>query len=168
MTILAYVEVRPILFLAGLSFFILLAFLVCRLTRATVSKGKVVVISSLLFTGLFVFFLTGYGPFINQKETRNYRMSWEIQPPRSDKVTQPEVVLSFVDFPGNYIRHYSDELARHLRAGVKEEVNVVFRVTSDYGKVRGYHAVEIAGLMGWRSEGSSGGTWGDPEKSPWY
>ena len=167
MVILAYIEIRPFLFLGGLPVFVLLAILVCRLARAKVSKGKAAVISSLVFTGLFIFFLSGYGPFVDQQEIREYRMTWEIKPPPSGKASQSEVVLSYVDFPGNSISQYSDDLAQHLRGIGKEQVAVVFEVTSDYGKVRGYNAVEIAGLKTWRSEGSGGGSNGDPKNSPW-
>jgi hypothetical protein len=111
MTFLAYVDVRPFLFLAGLPIFILLTILGCRLARAKVSKGKVALISSLLFTGLFAFFLTGFGPFVDQPEMREYMMTWEAKPPPSDGMGESEVVLSFVDYPDHYIGEYSDESA---------------------------------------------------------
>jgi predicted PurR-regulated permease PerM len=167
MTFLAYIDVRPFLFLAGLPIFILLTLLVCWLVRAKVNKGKAALISSLVFSGLFAFFLTGFGPFVNQTEIREYVMTWEIKPPPSDGTKGSEVVLSFVDFPGHYIGQYSDELAEHLRANGKEQVKVVFDVTSDYGRVRGLSETEIAGLTSWHSNGGYAGTRGTPSKSPW-
>lgn len=167
MTALAYIDVRPFLFLAGLPLFILLPLLVCRMARAKAKKVKVALIASLVFTGLFAIFLTGFGPFVDQKETREYSMTWEVKPASSDEMKEPEVILSFVDFPGHFIGEHSHELAGHLRAKGEAEVKVGFEVTSDYGKVRGFHATEIAGLKSWRSEWGHAGAIGSPDKSPW-
>ncbi len=171
MTILAYIDIRPFLFLGGLPVFILLVILVCRLAGVKLRRTWVGVIASLVFTGLFTIFLTGFGPFVSQKESREYRMTWDIQrPPSGSKITQSKVTLTFVDFPTHSIYLYSDELAQHLRTGGPKEVTVVFDVTSDYGKVRGYSEREIAGLKGWQidPEGQGGaGAVGDSEHSPW-
>ena len=167
MTILSYIDVRPFVFLAGLPVFILLAIWGCRLAKARVSKWRTALISSLIFTGLFTLFLTGVGPFVNQTAIREHRMTWEIKPPPPDGTKGAEVVLSFVEFPGHFIGHYSDELAEHLRAGGEKEVTVVFEVTSDYGKVRGYNETEIAGLKNWRSDWGYGRVQGTPTRSPW-
>jgi hypothetical protein len=94
-------------------------------------------------------------------------MTWEIKPPPSDGMKEPEVVLSFVDFPDHYIGEFSDELAEHLRANGKEQVKVVFEIKSDYGKVRGFSETEIAGLKSWCSEGGYAGSRGAPSESPW-
>ena len=169
-TFLAYIDARPFLFVAGLPLFILLAILVCRLTRVKLHKIWVAAISSIVFTGLFLFFLTGYGPYVYQTEMREYRMTWEIQqPPSNSRISQSSVILSFADFPGHFINHYSDELAQHLEATGKDEVTVEFEVTLHYGKVAAYSAVEAEGLNGWQfdPEGTSGGgVKGEPENRP--
>ncbi len=167
MTVLAYIDVRPFLFLAGLPIFILFTILGCRLLRSTVSKGKAAFISSLVFAGRFGFFLTGFGPFVDQISTREYLMTWEIKPPPTHGTQESEVILSFVDFPNHYIGRYSDELAEHLRATGKEQVKAVFEVVTDYGKVRGFSETEIAGLKSWRSDGGFAGSRGEPSESPW-
>ena len=110
--------------------------------------------------GFFTFLLTGVGPFIDQKETREYMMTWEIKPGPTNGMKQSEIVLSFVDFPGHCIGEYSNELAAYLREKGEQPVKVVFEVTSDYGKVRGFHETEIAGLHQWESEwGYAGSSW---------
>ena len=172
MIILSYIDVRPYLFLAGLPIFVLLVILVCRLAGVKLRKIWVGGIASLIFTGLFVFLLTGFGPFVAQEEIREYRMTWAIQPPPTgSKITQSKVVLTFVEFPAHFIYHYSDDLAQHLRTGGKEEVEVTFEVTSDYGKVRGFSEVEIAGLKGWKHDpegfGGGGVTGNGSAPSPW-
>lgn len=167
MTFLAYIDVRPLLFLVGLPLFIVVTIAVCKLIGARVNRGKAALISSIVFAGLFALFLTGYGPFIDQKETREFLMTWEIKPPPSDDVSEPEVVFTFVEFPDHYFAEYSDELAAHLRSIGQAKVKVVFEVTSDYGRVRGYSQKEVAGLKSWRTAGGYGGLRGDPRQSPW-
>lgn len=167
MTLLAYVDVRPLLFLVGLPLFIGFILLVCRLAKARLHKGMVALFSAVIFTALFTLLLTGAGPFIDQKQTREYLMSWEIKPTPSNGMKEAEVIFSFVDFPGHFIGKYSDELATHLREKDEPIVKVLFEVTSDYGKARGFHEIEIAGLRHWRSEWGYAGTSGSPGKSPW-
>lgn len=166
-TVLAYIDVRPLLFLAGLPIFILFTVLGCRVMRSTVGKGKAVFIAVVVFTGLFCFFLTGFGPFVDQITTREYMMTWEIKPPTTHGTQESEVILSFVDFPNHYIGQYSDQLAEHLRAEGKQQVKVVFEVVTDFGKVRGFSETEIAGLKSWRSDGGFAGSRGEPSESPW-
>ena len=167
MTLLGYIDIRPYLFVGGLPLFIGLALLICWLLKAQFKKAKVALIAALIFTGAFTFFLTGFGPYIGQKEIREYEMNWEIKiSPKSGR-KQSEVVLSYVDYPGHYIGEFSNELATHLLDNDKQPVTVVFEVTSDYGKVRGFHETEIAGLLDWESEWGYSGSSGSPEKSPW-
>lgn len=169
MIFLGYIDARPFLFIGGLPFFIGLALLICRLAKTKFKRAHVVLLSSLLFTGLFTLLLTGIGPFMDQEETREYMMTWEIKPSASNGTKQSEVVLSFVDFPGHYIGQYSNELAAHLRDKGEQPVKVAFEVTSDYGKVRGYRETEIAGLREWGGAKNKGygGSRGSPRRSPW-
>jgi len=167
MTLLAYIDVRPLLFVGGLSLFIGLSLLISGLRKTKFKLANVVVISALLFTGLFTFLLTGAGPFINQKETREYMMTWKIKASPTNGMKQSEIVLSFVDFPGHYIGEYSNELAAYLHDKGEQPVKVVFEVTSDYGNVRGFHETEIAGLHEWESESGYAGSSGSPARSPW-
>ncbi len=167
MTLFAYIDVRPFLFVGGLPLFIGLSLLVCWLAKTRFKKWNVALLSALIFTALFTLFLTGVGPFVDQKETREYMMTWEIKSTPSNGMKESEVVLSFVDFPSHYIGEYSDEMAAYLRKKGDRKVKVVFEVTSDYGKVRGFHETEIAGLTGWKSEWGYAGVSGSPSKSPW-
>lgn len=170
MTSLAYIDIRPLLFIGGLPFFIGLVSLTLRLAKIDFGRAKVALVSALLFTGLFTVFLTGVGPFIDQRTTREYQMTWAIKPsPLSapSGAKQSEVILSFADFPGHDIGEYSDELAAHLRDQATQPVTVIFEVISDYGKVRGFHATEIAGLREWASEAGYARTSGSPRRSPW-
>jgi hypothetical protein len=163
--ILAYIDLRPFLFVIGLPVVILLALLGCWIAKARIAKWRVALFTTATFAGLFGFFL--YGPFIGQTETREHIMTWAIEPTPSNRINETKVILSFVEFPDYFIGGYSDEIAAHLKKNGENKVNVIFEITSDYGKVRGYSATEIAGLKSWRWINGLGGSSGSPEKSPW-
>ncbi len=160
-------DIRPFLFVIGLPLFIALSLLVAWATRRKFKARQVALFATLLFTGLFTFFLTGFGPLVDRKETREYPMTWQINAIPSTARKEAEVVLSFVDFPGYEIGEFSNELAAYLRQRGEQPVKVVFEVTIDYRKVRGFHAIEVAGLRSWRSEWGYAGMNGVPTKSPW-
>ena len=128
-------DIRPLIFVAGLPLFIALSLLVSWATKRKFTARNVVLFSSLLFTGLFTLLLSGFGPFVDRKEIREYRMTWRIKANPSEGRKEDEVVLSFVDFPGHEVGEYSNELAAYLRQRGEQPVNVVFEVTTDYRKV---------------------------------
>ena len=165
--ILAYVDVRPILFILGVLVLLLVVYIFCRIKK---KKGKFRKIFGLIFcvyVGLFTFFLTEIGPFVGQRDTREFIMTWKLGEEEYSSFDQPHVVLEFKDFPGNEIGHYSQKLFDHLNAQGTNEIEVIFSTVSDYGSVRGYSAESIAGLREWSSEFSYGGTSGSPTSSPW-
>ena len=157
--------VRPFLFVIGLPLVFLFTILGCWIAKARIEKWKVALFASAGFVALFGFFL--YGPFIGQIEKREYMMTWIIKPTSSNGMKESEIFLSFVDYPSYFIGGYSDEMADHLEKNGGEKVKVVFEVTLDYGKVRGYHEIEIAGLKNWQWIDGYGGSSGSPKQSPW-
>ena len=164
--ILAWVDVRPFLFVLGIPVIILLTFLGCALVKSKVRRFKVSIITLILYVILFGFFF--YGPFIGQTRTREYMMSWEIKSPHERAETKgPEVIFYFMEFPEHYIGYHSSDLADHIKKNGTEEVKVLIEITSDYGKVRGYSVLEIAGAKSWSKELSYGGNSGSPQRSPW-
>ena len=72
-----------------------------------------------------------------------------------------------MEFPEYYIGYHSSDLADHIKKNGKEEVKALIEITSDYGKVRGYSVLEIAGAKSWSKELSYGGSSGSPQRSPW-
>ena len=167
MLTLAYIDVRPFLFVGGLPLFIGIVLFAVWLLGLKWKKGKVSLISSLVFTGLFTLLLTGFGPFVDQKEIKEFEMTWAVASTPSNGMKEAEVILKFVDFPQYSVGSYSDELAALLREEGKEKVRAKFRVSSNYGKVRGYNLEEVDGLRGWKSEWGYGSVSGSPESSPW-
>ena len=77
----------------------------------------------------------------------------------TNRLNKPEKLFILGFFP--------NELAAYLSDKGEQPVKVVFEVTSDYGKVRGFLETEIAGLHEWESEWRYSGSSGSPRKSPW-
>ena len=165
--ILAYVDVRPILFILGVLVLLLGFYIFCRIKKKKDKFRKIFGLSFCVYAGLFTFFLTEIGPFVGQRDTREFIMTWKLGEEEYSSFDQPHVVLEFKDFPGNKIGHYSQKLFDHLNAQGTNEIEVIFSTVSDYGSVRGYSAESIAGLREWSSEFSYGGTSGSPTSSPW-
>ena len=110
--ILAYIAIRPFLIVIGIPVVILIAILVCWITKARIAKWRVTLFATFSFAVLFGFFL--YGPFIGKTETREHIMTWAIEPTPSNRINEAKVILSFVEFPDYFIGGYSDEIAAHL------------------------------------------------------
>ena len=165
--ILAYVDIRPILFILGVLVLLLVVYIFCRIKKKKDKFGKIFGLSFCVYVGLFTFFLTEIGPFVGQRDTREFIMTWKLVEEENSYYDQPHVVLEFKDFPGNIIGHYSKELFNHLEAQGTDQIKVIFSTVSDYGNVRGYSAESIAGLREWSREWSYGGTFGSPTSSPW-
>ena len=165
--ILGYVDVRPILFILGVLVLLLGVYIFCRIKKKKDKFRKIFGLSFCAYVGLFTFFLTEISPFIGQRDTREFIMTWKLVEEENSNYDQPHVRLEYQDFPGHRIGHYSQELLDHLEAQGTNEIEVIFSTVSDYGSVRGYSAESIAGLREWSSEFSYGGTSGSPTSSPW-
>ena len=165
--ILAYVDVRPYLFILGVFLLLVGSFIYCRVKKKKGKFGKIFGLSFFIYVVLFTFFLTETGPFIGQRDTREFIMTWKLVEEKNTNYKQPHVRLEYKDFPGHRIGHYSQELLDHLEAQGTDEIKAVFSTVADYGKVRGYSAQSIAGLREWSEEWSYGGTSGSPISSPW-
>lgn len=165
--ILAYIDVRPYLFILGVFLLLVGSFIYCRVKKKKGKFGKIFGLSFFIYVVLFTFFLTETGPFIGQRDTREFVMTWKLVEEKNTNYKQPHVRLEYKDFPGHRIGHYSQELLDHLEAQGTDEIKAVFSTVADYGKVRGYSAESIAGLSEWSEEWSYGGTSGSPTSSPW-
>jgi hypothetical protein len=103
-----------------------------------------------------------------RKELRAFDMTWQDRGHHKPS-GEAEVVLEFERFPGHNLVIYSTPLRDHLKQVVARPLRATFEVTSDFGCMRGFHAVEVGGLTAWRSSdrfGHSGAT-GTPAESPW-
>lgn len=165
MALFAYIDVRPYLFLGGLPLFVLLCLLARRALRRPGSRGKTVGAAALAYAVLFAVFLTRLGPFMGQEALVEHLMTWEI----SDVAGEPEpkVELRYVDYPGHFVFYHSAELAEHLQKVDQPEVAVLFETSSNYGRVKGFNSIEVAGLQGWASTFGGSGSRMGAEPSPW-
>ena len=95
--------------------------------------------------------------FVGVERTVTHEMRWTYGREKNAR-GQREIFLIYKDFPYYYERFFSEDLARYLESLGGDTVPVTFKVTSDFGKVRGYSIREVGHWTG-RSKGwTSGGS----------
>jgi hypothetical protein len=186
--LLAYIDTRPLLFVAGW-LLVLLLWLGARKIRGY--RGPMLlsaVAIHLGYGGLFILLATSWGPFVDQKEVRTMPMQWQIReesPTEADRismegmagmaeenVSDPQVILQFVSHPNHRLNMFSKDLASHLQALEQDTISVTFEITRDYGRMRGFSTLDIAGLKQWDAsrsfyEVSGGGSDESENSEPW-
>ena len=186
--LLAYIDTRPLIFVAGW-LLVLLLWLGARKIRGY--RGPMLlsaVAIHLGYGGLFILLATGWGPFVDQKEVRTMPMQWQIReesPREADRismegmagmaeenVSDPQVILQFVSHPNHRLNMFSKDLASHLQALEQDTISVTFEITRDYGRMRGFSTLDIAGLKQWDTsrsfyEVSGGGSDESENSDPW-
>jgi len=121
----------------------------------------VAVLSYAVITATLFYTLT------DQRSRRTFRMTWHDGP--GSQRGESEVVLEFMDAPGNRVGIYSTALRDHLLATGERRTNVEFEVVSDAWCLRGFHEVRIgdlADLSKLKRVGGYASRTGDA-KSPW-
>jgi len=142
----------------------------------------------LSYGGLFILLATGWGPFVDQKEVRTMPMQWQIReesPTEGGRISMPgmtgiaeenasapQVILQFVSHPNHRLNMFSKDLASHLQALQQDTISATFEITRDYGRMRGFSTLDIAGLKQWDTsqsfyEVSGGGTDESENSDPW-
>ena len=183
--LLAYIDTRPLIFVAGW-LLVLLLWLGARKIRGY--RGPMLlsaVAIHLGYGGLFILLATGRGPFVYQKEVRTMPMQWQIReesPTEAGRIrmecmaeenaSAPQVILQFVSHPNHRLSMFSKDLASHLQALEQDIISVTFEITRDYGRMRGFSTLDIAGLKQWDAsrsfyEVSGGGSDESENSDPW-
>ena len=183
--LLAYIDTRPLIFVAGW-LLILLLWLGARKLRGY--RGPMLlsaVAIHLGYGGLFILLATGWGPFVDQKEVRTMPMQWQIReesPTEAGRISMegmaeenasdPQVILQFVSHPNHRLSMFSKDLASHLQALEQDTIPVTFEITRNYGRMRGFSTLDIAGLKQWDAsrsfyEVSGGGSDESENSDPW-
>jgi hypothetical protein len=106
---------------------------------------------------------------VNVTTLEPFEMTWRYEPLQNRPDLQ-HIVLTFVEYPNYHVGVYSADLGRYLESLPDDRVTVVFEVTRDLGKVRGYQEVQIGELSSWHEAGGHGGRSGnyDPAApTPW-
>jgi hypothetical protein len=103
--------------------------------------------------------------FLGVETSEEHEMRWSYSGRQGSRGAR-EVVLVFVKHPMYYERFFSDDLGEYLESTGSPTVRVRFRVTRDFGKVRGY-GIERVGHwphadQGWSGGGSGCGDWLPP------
>lgn len=98
--------------------------------------------------------------FAGVEKTVSHEMRW-VSGQGKNARGQREILLIFVKYPYYYERFFSEDLARYLDSLGSETVPVTFKVTSDFGKVRGISVRHVGewpgGSKGWVGGGSGCG-----------
>ena len=183
--LLAYIDTRPLIFVAGW-LLVLLLWLGARKIRGY--RGPMLlsaVAIHLGYGGLFILLATGWGPFVDQKEVRTMPMQWQIHeesPTEAGRISMegmaekyasdPQIILQFVSHPNHRLNMFSKDLASHLKALERDTISVTFEITRDYGRMRGFNTLDIAGLKQWDTsrsfyEVSGGGSDESENSDPW-
>lgn len=140
--LLAYIDTRPLIFVAGW-LLVLLLWLGARKIRGY--RGPMLlsaVAIHLGYGGLFILLVTGWGPYVNQKEVRTMPMQWQIREESpteagrikmegmaEENVSAPQVILQFVSHPNHRLNMFSKDLASHLQALEQDTISVTFEIT---------------------------------------
>jgi len=180
--LLAYIDTRPLIFVAGW-LLVLLLWLGARKIRGY--RGPMLlsaVAIHLGYGGLFILLATGWGPFVDQKEVRTMAMQWQIREEgptaagrtgiAEENTSDPKVILQFVSHPNHRLNMFSKDLASHLQTLEQDTISVTFEITRDYGRMRGFSTLDIAGLKQWDPsqsfyEVSDGETDESKNSTPW-
>ncbi len=164
MMLVAYFEIRPILYLAGIPIVCLLGWLVASALGRPVRLRYGLAIWA-IYSGLFLFFF--HGPFIGRESQASFDMRWTIAESPSMGQKQAEVILTFVDYPDHQVGEFSDQLANYLRQRADQVLPVTFTITRDYGRMRGFRLAQVGDFTGWQSSFGYSASSGSGLPSPW-
>ena len=94
-------------------------------------KGRRLVALILIVVGYALSVFVIWTVFIGQKTHREYTMTW-IDKGVDNQFKEAEVVLQFVEYPGNIMGIYSNDLSNYLHNLPGNEVKVTYEITSDF------------------------------------
>jgi hypothetical protein len=120
----------------------------------------IVIVPSLAYWAVFPF-VTDVHRQMGFDMEWSYGKKWESYPDAD------YIVLRFKSYPNNTVGIVSKDLGKYLRTLPSHDVRVVFDVTLDFGRTRGFNPVQIGELRSWNSLDGDAGVEGNSEKSPW-
>lgn len=162
--LLAYIDMRPLIFVAGWLLVLLLWLGAHKMRgyRGPMLRSGVAI--HLGYGGLFIILATGWVPFVDQKEVRTMPMQWQIREESSTKTdmagvtgiaeenaSAQQIILQIVSHPNHRLSMFSKDLASLLQALEEDTIPVTFEITRAYGRMRGFSTLDIAGLKQWDS-----------------
>lgn len=109
-----------------------------------------------------------YATNVDVERHESFEMTWSYEEGSAQNPQARHIILRFVDYPNHYVGIWSSDLGNYLEKLPSNRVRVVFQVTRDFGKVRGFQEIQIGDLKGWHSSGGHAGRTGDASApSPW-
>lgn len=164
MNVFAYVDLTPYLVCGNIvvvAVVLAIAAAVANRTRAgAITLASLVLVPSLGFWIAFALF-TGV------KREMAFDMEWSYGEKSQSYPDVDHIVLRFKSHPNHYIGIYSRDLGNYLESLPSRDVRVIFEVTLDFGRTRGFHEVQIGELRSWDSVNGYAGVRGNSEPSPW-
>jgi hypothetical protein len=120
----------------------------------------------LVVVGYFGLTWLTWNTFLGRETAISFNMLWESRG-ATNQYGEAEVVLRFVDFPGNYVGEYSDDLFEYLSHRQANPVEASFAVTRDLGWCfRSFRLERVGNLTSWESAWEYAGR-RDGGPSPW-
>lgn len=94
-------------------------------------------------------------------------MEWSFGDPDNGHPGADHIVLRFRSHPNHSVGFFSKDLGKYLETLPSRDVRVVFEVTLDCGRTRGFREVRIGVLRSWDTVGGYAAVRGNSEPSPW-
>ena len=160
--LIAYVSLVPIYLLGNLLLIAVAAGVAAtmRNRHLGVALVAVVFVPSAVYWVAFPF-VTGVQRQMAFEMEWSYGEKWESYPDAD------HIILRFKSHPNHYVGIVSRDLGRYLETFPSGNVRVVFDVTLDFGRTRGFRETQIGELRSWNSLNGYAGVRGNSEPSPW-
>lgn len=96
-----------------------------------------------------------------------FDMEWSYGLPDRGYIARHHIVLRFKSHPDHFVGMFSDDLGAYLETLPSRDVRVVFEVTTDFGRTRGFHQTQIGDRRSWSHVGGYAGSKAGATSSPW-
>jgi hypothetical protein len=96
-----------------------------------------------------------------------FDMEWSYGGPSRGYTARQHIVLRFKSHPNHFVGIFSEDLGGYLETLPSRDVTVVFDVTTDFGRTRGFHQTQVGDRRSWSHLGGYAGSRGDSDPSPW-
>lgn len=149
---IAYVSMLPffgcfnLIVIGGVATFALvLAFKSGKWKAAWLAVSSVVFISVLWWASVFLF--TGV------KHQVAHDMTWSYGPNEQGRPGDEHIILRYKKDPRQHVGIISKDLAQYLESRHSPDVRVIFEITTDFGRMRGYRVIQIGERRAWLETG---------------
>ena len=161
---LAFFSLVPLLVLANGLVVLVATAIVVKVRRRNRAASKlilgVVLIPSLAWWIAFV-------SFTGVTREMAFDMDWSYGGSAQGYPAGQHIVLRFKSHPNHYVGIFSEDLGGYLETLPSRDVRVVFEVTTDFGRTRGFHEIQVGDKRSWSQLSGYAGVRGCSDPSPW-